>query len=225
MVILGTVQFTNIIHSSLPRLKELFLNISISQAKPLSSGETLGCTSPVLPPETDVMVFVADGRFHMESAMIQNPLVKTFRYDPYSKILSSEGYDVEEMKRSRLQAIEDSRRCDVFGVVLGTLGRQGNLQLFQRIVSTLRSKGKTVVKFLMAEINPDKLKMIEGIECWVQIACPRLSIDWGRSFHRPVLTSYELSVAMGETEWKEVYPMDYYRQSSGSWTNYHKAVT
>ncbi len=35
------------------------------QAKPLSSGEVLGCTSPTLP-AVDAMIFVADGRFHLE---------------------------------------------------------------------------------------------------------------------------------------------------------------
>jgi len=47
------------------------------------------------------LVFVADGRFHLEAAMIQNPAVPAYRYDPYSKILSSEGYDTERLKAVR----------------------------------------------------------------------------------------------------------------------------
>lgn len=64
------------------------------------SGETLGCTSPKLP-DCDAFVFVADGRFHLESAIIQNPSVAAFRYDPYNKILSREGYDIDSMKATR----------------------------------------------------------------------------------------------------------------------------
>lgn len=64
------------------------------------TGETLGCTSTILP-ESDALVFVADGRFHLEAAMIQNPTVPAYRYDPYSKILSSEGYDTERLKAVR----------------------------------------------------------------------------------------------------------------------------
>ena len=56
----------------------------------------------------------------------------------------------------------------------------------------------------------------QGIDAWVQIACPRLSIDWGHSFDRPLLTPYELEVALKTTEWCEVYPMDYcYAQNAG----------
>lgn len=40
------------------------------------------------------------------------------------------------------------------------------------------------------------------VDAWVQVACPRLSVDWGHFFDRPVLTSYELEVAMGQQEWR-----------------------
>ena len=59
--------------------------------------------------------------------------------------------------------------------------------------------------------------MFDDVECWVQIACPRLSIDWGHAFARPLLTPYEALIALGDGEgekgWekgKETYPMDYY---------------
>jgi 2-(3-amino-3-carboxypropyl)histidine synthase len=58
----------------------------------------------------------------------------------------------------------------------------------------------------------------------VQIACPRLSIDWGHSFDRPLLTPYELEVSLKATEWKEVYPMDYYAQAGGPWANYPRSA-
>jgi len=57
------------------------------------------------------------------------------------------------------------------------------------------------------------------VETWVQIACPRLSIDWGYAFPRPLLSPYEALVALGvrEAKWLEeseggggVYPMDFY---------------
>ena len=78
-----------------------YTNITIPQVKPLSPGETLGCTSSKLPTPCDAFIFIADGRFHMEAVMIQNPSIPAYRYDPYSKILSSEGYDIKLMKAQR----------------------------------------------------------------------------------------------------------------------------
>jgi 2-(3-amino-3-carboxypropyl)histidine synthase len=68
-----------------------------------SLGETLGCTSPLLSSDTDYLIFIADGRFHMESAMIRNPHLKgCYRYDPYSKKMTIEKYEIEKMMNIRL---------------------------------------------------------------------------------------------------------------------------
>lgn len=56
------------------------------------------------------------------------------------------------------------------------------------------------------------------------MACPRLSIDWGSTFSAPLLTPYEITVALGQSQFNhERYPMDYYAYSSlGPWTNNHE---
>ena len=63
------------------------------------------------------------------------------------------------------------------------------------------------------------------VDAWVQIACPRLSIDWGMAFSKPLLTPFEASVVMNEIAWTvdSSYPMDFYaNQSLGAWTPNHK---
>ena len=74
---------------------------------------------------------------------------------------------------------------------------------------------------LLSEIFPKKLNVFSHVDAWVQIACPRLSVDWGHFFTKPVLSAYELNVALGEEKWREVYPMDFYKAGSGRWSNYH----
>lgn len=69
--------------------------------------------------------------------MIANPRVPAFRYDPYSKKLTRERYDHALMKRTRQNAIVKARAAvespsdRMWGVVLGTLGRQGSLKQLQ----------------------------------------------------------------------------------------------
>jgi hypothetical protein len=46
----------------------------------VSAGEVLGCTAPVVSAEADAIVFVADGRFHLEAVMIANPTIPAFRW-------------------------------------------------------------------------------------------------------------------------------------------------
>ena len=123
----------------------------------------MGCTAPILS-DCDALVFIADGRFHLEAAMIQNPSVPAFRYDPYAKVLTSEGYDVERMKETRWASILKAREGSTFGLILGTLGRQGSISILRRIEKLLKDRGKVVIPFLMAEINPVKLEKIGFVE-------------------------------------------------------------
>lgn len=125
---MGTIQFASALHLVINTTRDQLPHMRIPQSKPLSpgniyyyisslvlfsiilsihiyyilifEGETLGCTSAKLN-DCDCIVFVADGRFHLEAAMIQNPDIPAFRYDPYSKVLTSEGYDTLKMKDLR----------------------------------------------------------------------------------------------------------------------------
>lgn len=228
--LLGTIQFRHSLMQTQELLHAKGFETSIPQAKPLSPGEVLGCTSPVLAEDTaadSIVLFVADGRFHLESTMISNPQIsKFYRYDPYSKTLTEESYEHEKMKELRLAAIQKAKSAKVFGILLGTLGRQGNPAILSKIQEKLKGKGRRYFIMLVSEITPAKLALLESkIDAWVQIACPRLSVDWGHhlSTNRPVLNPYELFVCLEEIAFRKNYPMDYYSNAGGPWSNYHEA--
>ena len=214
IAIVGTIQFNATIHGVKKTLEKAGFNVLVPQIAPLSKGEILGCTSPKLSDEdnVDVILYLGDGRFHLESIMIHNPTIPAYRYDPYSRKLTREEYGHEEMQDLRRDAISTAKKARKWGLILGSLGRQGNPHTMGLIEKSLRDKGIPWVNLLMSEIFPGKLAMMSDVECWVQVACPRLSIDWGYAFPRPLLTPYEALVALGEKEdWgKGVYPMDYY---------------
>lgn len=223
VALVSTVQFIEAAHETAEALSNDLPRLFVPQRRPLSRGEILGCTSPPLP-ETDALVYIGDGRFHLESVMIANPNLRALRYDPYGKRLTEERYAIEEMHTVRKTAIATAASSSRFAVVLGTLGRQGSPAILTRVTTALRSAGHTFIIVLLSELSPAKLARFEqtGIQAWVQIACPRLSIDWGESYKAPLLTPYELFVALGKVEWRDIYPMDYYARDGGEWTNYFK---
>jgi 2-(3-amino-3-carboxypropyl)histidine synthase len=59
--------------------------------------------------------------------------------------------------------------------IQGTLGRQGNPHVVAHVTSLLKAAGKSSVPVLLSEITPQKLAKFEGIDAWVQIACPRVA--------------------------------------------------
>lgn len=228
LALMGTIQFANALHKSKKEFDSVYTKGTVvPQIKPLSKGEVLGCTSPCLEEECaddgDIaaIIFVADGRFHLESAMIANPHVPAYRYNPYDKVLSREKYDTELLHRTRLEQVHLANGAKRWGIVLGTLGRQGNPAILRRIVKLLDKHSSTYFVLLLSEMFPAKLALLdESVDAWIQIACPRLSIDWGSAFSKPLLTPYEAFVALGETKWRSIYPQDFYAKNSGGWTNF-----
>lgn len=199
--------------------------------------------------------------------MIANPSVPAFRYDPYSKKFTRERYDHQEMQTVRDNAVQTARKSiatlahkshdvqedvsatPLWGVILGTLGRQGNvkqlqvnfvLYIYVREQTSLQTQAIThqleassisipYIQILLSELSPAKLALFNShISTFIQTSCPRLSIDWGYAFDRPLLSPYETAVAVGKTaSWMDTthmrderhagigtYPMDFYAAGS-----------
>ncbi|NXB69710.1 DPH1 synthase, partial [Donacobius atricapilla] len=221
LALVSTIQFVSTVQAVSQELRSQY-KVCVPQCKPLSPGEILGCTSPRLAQDTDAIVYLGDGRFHLESIMIANPGIPAYRYDPYSKVFSQEHYSHERMQRARQDAIRAASGARCWGLILGTLGRQGSPSILQHLELRLRALGRPYVRVLLSEIFPSKLKLFPEVDVWVQVACPRLSIDWGEAFSKPLLTPYEAAVALQDIEWQQPYPMDFYAsQSLGPWTVNH----
>jgi 2-(3-amino-3-carboxypropyl)histidine synthase len=253
IALVGTIQFNATIHGIVSTLRREGYNPIVPQIAPLSKGEILGCTSPSLAIKpgqlnakgkeeevADLILYLGDGRFHLESAMIANPALPAYRYDPYSRRLTHETYEHDSLYSLRRTAILTARKAKSWGIILGSLGRQGNPHTLTLIEDALKRQGIPVVNLLLSEIFPGKLAMMPDVEAWVQIACPRLSIDWGYAFARPLLSPYEALVALGvrdapwldeeeaaqssgvDKERANLYPMDFYaREGLGRTTEKH----
>lgn len=120
----------------------------------------------------------------------------------------------------------------LWGVILGTLGRQGSFRQLRAITQQLAGAPRPIpyVPILLSELSPAKLALFGAhVAAFVQTSCPRLSIDWGHAFERPLLSPYETAVAVGKAAgWMRdgegdvreraknggTYPMDFY--SAGS---------
>ncbi len=59
-------------------MNELGYQVKLPQSRPLSPGEILGCTSPKMT-DVDIVIYVGDGRFHLESIMIANETVSAYK--------------------------------------------------------------------------------------------------------------------------------------------------
>lgn len=87
LLLLGIIQFNSSLFLARAMLEKEGFNVHTPQTKPRSKGEVLGCTSPNLNDdavEGDIVIFVGDGRFHIESTMIKNPHLVFYQWNPYT---------------------------------------------------------------------------------------------------------------------------------------------
>lgn len=101
LMLMGIIQFNNslLLTKAMLEKQRGFKNVILPQCKPRSKGEVLGCTSPDLSEAArgDIVIFIGDGRFHIESTMIRNSHLRFFQFDPYTRKFTEEIYEVEKM--------------------------------------------------------------------------------------------------------------------------------
>uniref|UniRef100_H3BXC6 2-(3-amino-3-carboxypropyl)histidine synthase subunit 1 n=1 Tax=Tetraodon nigroviridis TaxID=99883 RepID=H3BXC6_TETNG len=163
LALVSTVQFVAALQAVSAALATEY-DVLVPQCRPLSPGEILGCTSPCLDRCVDAIIYLGDGRFHLESIMIANPEIPAYRYDPYSKVFTREYYDHEAMRSLRLKAINEARLAQKWGLILGTLGRQGSPKVLEHLESRLRSLGRSFTRVLLSEIFPSKLDLMPEVD-------------------------------------------------------------
>ena len=88
--------------------------------------------------------------------MIATPKLQAYRYDPYDKKFTREYYDHAQMEINRKGCIERAKAANSFGVIMGTLGRQGSPKVVEHLKSRLEGLQKDAVIILLSEIFPKK---------------------------------------------------------------------
>ena len=82
--------------------------------------------------------------------------------------------------------------------------------------------------YLTAEISDKNLNIVNenSKEIWIQLSCPRLSLDWGFFFKNLLLTPFEFGILIKSVKIKKTYvPMDFYSRKGKFWSNYLKLKT
>lgn len=138
--------------------------------------------------------------------MLTHSSIPIFALDPSSSPLTCESQVplAKKLLMKRYATIQRARDADVFGILIGTLGLQHDLDLIHRTKSLIehhfKKKSYTVS---VGKLKPEKLINFIEIECWVLIACPEhslldegISVTKSKEFNVPVITPWELDLAL-----------------------------
>ncbi|UCH57806.1 MAG: diphthamide biosynthesis enzyme Dph2, partial [Candidatus Bathyarchaeota archaeon] len=176
-------------------------------------GQILGCdytSAQSISDRVDGFLFIGAGRFHPLglAATTGKPVIIA---DPYS--MRAEKLDEKEVTRlamRRMAAITAAREAKRIGILVST--KPGQLQMatartLQRKIS--RRGGKTAI-ICLDEITPLKLGNFTESEAYINTACPRMALDGLPEIEKPLLTTTEAQVMLGERRWEEVWGHSYF---------------
>lgn len=155
---------------------------------PLSKDGRLDYIIPKLSTDSvEIPLYLGHGRFHLKSAMVQDCFLPPYRYDPYARKLAGLKYGREETYGLRRDVISSASKEKMWGLILGSFGRPGSSYTMVMIKNIISQQETSFVSLLLSNVFPGTLALMSDINCRVQIAYPRLSIDWGYALLKPLL--------------------------------------
>lgn len=98
--------------------------------------------------------------------------------------------------RKRFAVLAKTRDAERIGIVPGTLGVSGNLEVIERCKQIIRSAKKRSYMMLVGKPNPSKLANFVEIDVFVLVACPQNALLDGKEYLRPIITPLELEAAL-----------------------------
>jgi len=178
---------------SMQNVKEIFeshgYEVVIGRGKGhLNDGQVFGCEFyPVYNTKdhVDAYLFLGQSIFHSASIAIvtQKP---TFMLDPYFNEYSEISDIARKLEKKAILAVYKAQDAETIGIIIGLKEGQFAKIKALELKRLLEEAGKKILLIAMTEITDERLLSFEGIDAFIQVACPRIGTD--NHFHKPVLS-------------------------------------
>ena len=152
-------------------------------------------------------LFLGSGDFHPIGLVLHTgkPLAML---DPYTGDATEMSFDrIERILRQRFGLIMSVGDSSSFGILIGEKPGQMRRNLALRMKRLLENHDKKGYLLALDHVGPDLIDFYP-VDAFVNTACPRIAIDDSTRYSKPLITPYELEVALGEKKWEHGYQFD-----------------
>ena len=134
------------------------------------------------------------------------PTYRLASYDPKAQRARVETGQTNRLLMRRYALIQKARDASVVGLVVGSLGVHNYLPLLKHLrrILTSRISQRKVYTMSVGKLNPAKLANFQEVDVFVLVACPENSLIDSREFVRPVVTPWEMLLAVEAHSGREV---------------------
>lgn len=98
--------------------------------------------------------------------------------------------------RRRYALLTSVNTASVFGILINTLSVKNYLHIVEHVKARILDAGKKSYTFVVGKINAAKIANFSEIGGWVVIGCWESSLIESKDFWKPVLTPFELELAL-----------------------------
>lgn len=160
-----------------------------------------------LPPNSTVL-YIGDADSALERRLLlrHGYALPIWRVSPMSREVAKITSDALLMRRYRF--VELARSAGAVGLLQCATGASYGQPLADRLEALLRRAGRRVYRFVVGRVTPEKLGNFPDIECFVSLASPDHFPFDTREFQVPIVSPYELEIALGAREWTGSYITD-----------------
>ncbi|KAK5108419.1 hypothetical protein LTR62_008306 [Meristemomyces frigidus] len=88
----------------------------------------------------------------------------------------------------------------IFGILINTLSVKNYMTALQHCQDLIRKAGKKSYVFVVGKVNAAKIANFSEIDGWVVIGCWESSLIESKEFYRPIITPFELEIALQSDE-------------------------
>uniref|UniRef100_A0A6B2L497 Uncharacterized protein n=1 Tax=Arcella intermedia TaxID=1963864 RepID=A0A6B2L497_9EUKA len=135
---------------------------------------------------------------------------KVYTYSPKTEQFRSEILPVNRLLQQRYFMIEKVKQSNIIGILVGTLAGVKYLEMLEYMKKVITEAGKKYYIIVVGKINLPKLANFSDIEIFVLLAGVESSLIDPREFYRPVVTPFELEIALVRgKEWTTDYKIDF----------------
>ncbi|KAI1321441.1 Diphthamide biosynthesis protein 2 [Mortierella claussenii] len=160
--------------------------------------------------EDYTLFYVGDESPTLSNIMMTHSACDVYSYSPEKKEGRLESAQVNKALMRRYFLVQKAKDADVIGIAVGTLGVASYMTMIQHLKTLIESKGKKAYTFVMGKLNVAKMANFMEIDCFVYVACPENSLIDSREFYRPIVTPFELEIALSKSrEWTGKYVTDF----------------
>jgi 2-(3-amino-3-carboxypropyl)histidine synthase len=188
--LVSTIQFLDSLEAAKEFLEKNGKSVKIGKGN-LNPGQVLGCdvsSAKSIQNEVDSFLFIGSGKFHAlgVALAIGKPVfvLDVEKNDIYE-------LDKKDFEKQKYAAIALAKNAKKFGILVSVKPGQLNLELAKKIKNNLEQKGKKAYILVFNEIKPEKLLGLD-LDCYINTACLRITIENRTEFKKPILNPDEL---------------------------------